>query len=142
MKNKLTKHKRAIESAAKPMLHHCQSAGRGDFQSTCVRKRTSGMARTRFSSMVGPPADPTNTNWKRFGAPVDGGWSLVRKSDHVAARRLYKGRLRKDIEMALLSSSRTHNRKSIGYENSYVYRHRHTFPPSRRVVGTDHGHSD
>ena len=38
------------------------------------------------------------------------------------------------------SSSRTQNRKSIGHDNSYVYRHRHphltshTFPPSRRVV--------
>ena len=70
----------------------------------------------------------------------DGGWSLVHKSDHVAARRLYKGRLRNDIQMALLSSSRTQNRKSIGHDNSYVYRHRHphltshTFPPSRRVV--------
>ena len=70
----------------------------------------------------------------------DGGWSLVHKSDHVAARRLYKARLRNDIQMALLSSSRTQNRKSIGHDNSYVYRHRHphltshTFPPSRRVV--------
>ena len=32
----------------------------------------------------------------------DGGWSLVHKSNYVAARRLYKGRLRNDIQMVTL----------------------------------------
>ena len=91
--------------------------------------------RTRTGSASAHPSHAPHRN-----VVGDSGWSLVHKSDHVAARRLYKGRLRNDIQMALLSSSRTQNRKSIRHDNSYAYRHRHphltshTFPPSRRVV--------